>query len=113
MNDDRSGKTSPANKTKPQILNEVKRHIQSFPVIESHYCRPLTMRKYFDLTPVLTLSMRGKELIVEKNLFLLQLIIECIIHIIIYLFLTKEITRRQRNILRISYEEMMKLIDYS
>nr|XP_022903935.1 uncharacterized protein LOC111416199 [Onthophagus taurus]XP_022910560.1 uncharacterized protein LOC111421623 [Onthophagus taurus] len=47
---DRRGKSFPGNKTKPVILNEVKRHIESFPVMESHYCRRGTTRKYLDST---------------------------------------------------------------
>ncbi len=43
---------SPANKLKPDVIQAVKDHIESFPVMESHYCRSGSQRKYFaaDLT---------------------------------------------------------------
>ena len=36
----------PANKTPPEAELEVKRHIESFPTLESHYARKDSQRKY-------------------------------------------------------------------
>ncbi|KAL4713228.1 hypothetical protein ACJJTC_013158 [Scirpophaga incertulas] len=43
---DNRGKHEPSNKTKPQIMEEVRRHIESFPCMESHYTRRDTNKKY-------------------------------------------------------------------
>ena len=45
---DRRGKASPKNKTSPEDRQFVKAHIDSFPAVESHYCRKRTSRKYLD-----------------------------------------------------------------
>lgn len=43
---DRRGVKSPPNKTKAEEVKLVKEHIDSFPVIESHYCRKDSKKKY-------------------------------------------------------------------
>lgn len=43
---DNRGKHEPSNKTKPQIMEEIRRHIESFPCVESHYTRKDTNKKY-------------------------------------------------------------------
>lgn len=45
---DRRGKTSPPNKTPIEDVERVKRHIEKFPVMESHYCRKTSKRLYLD-----------------------------------------------------------------
>lgn len=44
--DDKRGKKSPPNKTKKEDVQFVKDHIESFPVMESHYCRKDSKKKY-------------------------------------------------------------------
>ncbi|XP_047986390.1 uncharacterized protein LOC125226450 isoform X2 [Leguminivora glycinivorella] len=44
--DDQRGKKSPPNKTKREDVQQVKNHIESFPVMDSHYCRKDTKKKY-------------------------------------------------------------------
>ncbi|XP_050312806.1 uncharacterized protein LOC126747890 [Anthonomus grandis grandis] len=46
--DDKRGRRTPANKKKPEIIEAIKAHIQSFPTMASHYCRATTKRKYLD-----------------------------------------------------------------
>jgi hypothetical protein len=46
--EDKRGKKEPANKTKPERVEFVKKHIESFPVIESHYTRKDTHRLYLN-----------------------------------------------------------------
>ena len=36
---DRRGKKSPPNKTKPELIKKIKKHIEIFPTRESHYRR--------------------------------------------------------------------------
>lgn len=43
---DKRGKKDPHNKTKPEEYEKVKSHIESFPVMESHYSRQSTKRQY-------------------------------------------------------------------
>lgn len=43
---DNRGKHEPANKTKPEVLEGIRPHIESFPCLESHYTRKDTNRKY-------------------------------------------------------------------
>ena len=45
---DQRGKKEPYNKTKDSDVEVVKKHIESFPVMESHYSRKNTKRKYLD-----------------------------------------------------------------
>ena len=45
---DKRGKKEPGNKTKPEIITAVKRHIESFPTIPSHYSRKSTKKLYLD-----------------------------------------------------------------
>ncbi|XP_070182460.1 uncharacterized protein [Littorina saxatilis] len=45
---DGRGKSTPANKTPEATRQRVKDHIQSFPTVESHYCRKNTGRLYLD-----------------------------------------------------------------
>ncbi|CAG4958791.1 unnamed protein product [Colias eurytheme] len=40
------GRREPPNKTSPEAVNDVKRHIASFPSMESHYVRKKTKRQY-------------------------------------------------------------------
>lgn len=46
--EDLRGRHEPANKIKQEVLRHVKEHIESFPVMESHYTRKDTSRKYLD-----------------------------------------------------------------
>ncbi|CAH1109438.1 unnamed protein product [Psylliodes chrysocephalus] len=46
--EDLRGKHEPANKVKQEVLIHVKKHIESFPVMESHYTRKDTSRQYLD-----------------------------------------------------------------
>lgn len=48
QNQDKRGSHTPKNKTPDTVLNAIKEHIESFPVMESHYCRTSTKRKYLD-----------------------------------------------------------------
>ncbi|KAJ8940472.1 hypothetical protein NQ314_010719 [Rhamnusium bicolor] len=51
---DRRGRKEPANKTPGVDIQEVKNHIESFPVMESHYCRETNQRQYLDPTLSIT-----------------------------------------------------------
>lgn len=46
--DDNRGRRSPHNKTKDEDVAFVKRHIEMFPTMESHYCRKNSQRRYLD-----------------------------------------------------------------
>lgn len=63
------GKRAPYNKTKDSDIEMVKNHIQSFPVMESHYRRKCTKRQYLDsklsIAKMLTLY---KEICKKDNL---------------------------------------------
>ncbi|XP_070184874.1 uncharacterized protein [Littorina saxatilis] len=48
--DDRRGKHQPSNKTAQSDSERVKKHICSFPSMESHYCRKNSNRKFLDST---------------------------------------------------------------
>ncbi|CAG9773351.1 unnamed protein product [Ceutorhynchus assimilis] len=48
VGEDKRGKSSPPNKTKPEVIDDVKRHIECFPTMESHYSRRDTERLYLD-----------------------------------------------------------------
>ncbi|CAG9772257.1 unnamed protein product [Ceutorhynchus assimilis] len=45
---DKRGKKEPHNKTKSEDIQKVKTHIESFPVMQSHYTRKSTKRLYLD-----------------------------------------------------------------
>ena len=45
---DGRGRHVPRNKTEPWKLDLVRKHIESFPSVESHYCRASTVRRYLD-----------------------------------------------------------------
>jgi len=45
---DKRGKHCPSNKTSTKDVNEIKSHINSFPVVESHYTRKSIKRLYLD-----------------------------------------------------------------
>ena len=45
---DKRGRKTPANKTSAESIMRVKKHIESFPTVESHYCRKDTSRQYLD-----------------------------------------------------------------
>lgn len=45
---DRRGQKTPANKTPEDVILRVKAHIESFPVVESHYTRQSSKRLYLD-----------------------------------------------------------------
>ena len=45
---DMRGKAAPANKTPTEIVDKVKQHIDSFPRMESHYCRASSNREYLE-----------------------------------------------------------------
>lgn len=45
---DKRGKKTPHNKTKEEDLKFVRSHIETFPAVESHYCRKENNRKYLD-----------------------------------------------------------------
>ena len=45
---DSRGKGTPANKTPEADRQRVRKHIESFPAGESHYCRKNTGRRYLD-----------------------------------------------------------------
>lgn len=46
--EDGRGKQPTANKLPDDVLAGIKKHIESFPVVESHYCRKESSRKYLD-----------------------------------------------------------------
>ena len=48
--EDLRGKNTPANKTKPEVIEGVKQHIENFPVVESHYSGKSTQHLYLDNT---------------------------------------------------------------
>lgn len=48
VKNDRRGKKTPANKTPATEVDRVKEHINSFPKMESHYCRKSSSRMYLD-----------------------------------------------------------------
>ncbi|CAH1643294.1 unnamed protein product [Spodoptera littoralis] len=60
---DNRGRQAPANKTPEEQIQDVKDHIESFPVIDSHYCRKKSNRKY--LEPTLSIS-KMYDLYVQK-----------------------------------------------
>ncbi|CAC5414853.1 unnamed protein product [Mytilus coruscus] len=43
---DKRGKYNPHNKTKPEFLQKVRSHIESFPAVEGHYTRKSSNRRY-------------------------------------------------------------------
>lgn len=43
---DNRGTHEPHNKLKPEVLQGIRQHIESFPVMDSHYCRKSSRRKY-------------------------------------------------------------------
>ncbi|CAG2211934.1 unnamed protein product [Mytilus edulis] len=43
---DKRGKHTPLNKTKPEYLQKVRSHIESFPAVEGHYTRKSSNRRY-------------------------------------------------------------------
>lgn len=45
---DRRGRKTPGNKTPEEQISLIKEHIESFPVMESHYVRQSSKRKYLD-----------------------------------------------------------------
>lgn len=45
---DKRGRKTPPNKTSPFFIEKIKKHIESFPTKESHYCRKSTGKKYLD-----------------------------------------------------------------
>ncbi|KAI4455584.1 dna-directed rna polymerases i ii and iii subunit rpabc2 [Holotrichia oblita] len=45
---DKRGRNTPSNKTPDQDIQRIKNHIESFPTMESHYCRKNTKRQYLD-----------------------------------------------------------------
>lgn len=52
---DKRGKAAPVNKISDEKVNEIKRHILSFPAYESHYSRAHTSKLYFESSLTLTL----------------------------------------------------------
>jgi hypothetical protein len=58
----REGKTPP-NKTKPEVIDKIKSHIEKFPTQERHHCRKTSSRKYLD--PKLSVR-KMYELLVEQ-----------------------------------------------
>lgn len=55
---DKRGKHTPHNKTEEDLLKDVREHIESFPVMESHYCRKSTSRSYLSSTLNLSIMYR-------------------------------------------------------
>ena len=47
---EKRGKHTPPNKTSEESKARVRRHIESFPAVESHYCRQRSKRKFLDST---------------------------------------------------------------
>lgn len=43
---DQRSKHEPRNKLTPDVFKKIKDHIESFPMVDSHYCRKTTDRKY-------------------------------------------------------------------
>ena len=60
---DKRGHNVPPNKTPDEVIQRVKKHIEAFPTMESHYCRKTSQRQYLD--PSLTIS-KMYELYVEE-----------------------------------------------
>lgn len=50
IKNDNRGKPQTTNKAPSDVISEIKSHIEKFPIIESHYCRASTKRKYLDPT---------------------------------------------------------------
>ena len=48
ISQDRRGKAPPKNKTSEEVRAFEKTHTESYPAVESHYCRKRTSRKYLD-----------------------------------------------------------------
>jgi hypothetical protein len=48
IGNDKRGEKTPPNKTKPEVTDNIKSHIEKFPTQESHYCRKTSNRKYLD-----------------------------------------------------------------
>ena len=48
VGEDGRGKHTPANKVSEQDKTRVKNHIESFPAVESHYCRQRSRRRFLD-----------------------------------------------------------------
>jgi hypothetical protein len=48
IGNDRRGEETPPNKTKPEVNDKIKSHIEKFPTQESHYCRKTSNRNYLD-----------------------------------------------------------------
>lgn len=66
---DKRGKKAPPNKTKQDDVNFVKEHIESFPVMESHYCRKNSKKQYLapDVYSVLNMYRLYSELCTKEN----------------------------------------------
>lgn len=47
---EKRGKHVPSNKTSEESRDRVRRHIESFPAVDSHYCRQRSKRKFLDCT---------------------------------------------------------------
>lgn len=67
--DDQRGKKVPPNKIKEDEIEFVKQHIESFPVVESHYCRKDSKKKYLsqDVKSILNMYRLYKELCRETG----------------------------------------------
>jgi hypothetical protein len=61
-NGKRGGEKTAPNKTKPEVIDKIKSHIEKFPTQESLYCRKTSSRKYLD--PKLSIK-KMYELFVE------------------------------------------------
>ncbi|CAG9787649.1 unnamed protein product [Diatraea saccharalis] len=67
--DDKRGKKSPPNKTKKEDVQRVKDHIKCFPVMDSHYCRKDSKKKYLypDAKSVINMYRLYEDSCKEKN----------------------------------------------
>lgn len=63
---DGRGKDTPYNKTPDEMIDGVRAHIESFPKVESHYCRKSTNRQY--LSPLLSVN-KMYDMYKQENLW--------------------------------------------
>lgn len=73
---DKRGHKIPPNKTSEEWISKIKLHIESFPTMESHYCRKDSKKKYLD--PTLTILLKCMsyfkiyikiKIIYQRNMF--------------------------------------------
>ena len=88
---DMRGKMPSANKTSEARVNDVRKHIESFPTVESHYTRKRSKRQYLNGDLIITkmYTMYNDKCVIEKrNLSLKRYIETFFVKITIFPFIS-------------------------